>query len=193
MIGWFAHKAPREVAVEQEDTAAAFATLDPIASLKWIRDNVEAFGGNPGKVTIFGERAGGHNVVTLLATPLAKGLFHRAIIQSGSFDSIPLTDAEGETGDHPNAARDIANRLNAATAVDLRAIPVDKLLLTCERRPGFVDVPRVIQDGVVLSTGRLRDAFASRDTSMLCQSLWVPIAMRAGPGKLHSTLSGISA
>ena len=64
LLGWFAHKALREAALEQEDSAAAFATLDLIASLKWIRDNIEAFGGNPGKVTIFGESAGGHNVVT---------------------------------------------------------------------------------------------------------------------------------
>ena len=163
LLGWFAHKALREAAVEPEDSAAAFATLDLIASLKWARDNIEAFGGDPGTVTIFGESAGGHNVVTLLATPLAKGLFHRAIIQSGSFDSIPLAEAEGDNGSRINSARDIANRLNATMADDLREIPVEKLLLTCERRPGFVDVPRVIQDGVVLPTGPLRDAFASKD------------------------------
>ncbi len=164
ILGWFAHKALRETAFVREDTAAAFATLDLIASLKWVRDNIEAFGGNPGNVTIFGESAGGHNVVTLLAAPLARGLFHRAIIQSGSFDSVPLSDAEGETGDLANTSRAIANRLSAKTADDLRAIPVDKLLLACERRPGFVDVPRVIQDGVVLPAGLLRDAFASKDT-----------------------------
>ena len=163
-LGWFAHKALRDTASEPEDCAASFATLDLIASLKWVRDNIEAFGGHPGNVTIFGESAGGHNVVTLLASPMAKGLFHRAIIQSGSFDSTPLPDAEDVTGDRANSAHGIAMKLHATTAQELRAIPVDKLLLAYERGPGFVDVPRVIEDGVVLPGGPLRDAFASAET-----------------------------
>src|SRR5215469_9885032 len=58
--------------------------LDIVASLEWVRDNVARFGGDPGNVTIFGESGGGGKVSTLLATPGAKGLFHRAIVQSGS-------------------------------------------------------------------------------------------------------------
>ena len=56
--------------------------LDQIAALHWVHDNIESFGGDPNNVTIFGESAGGHAVVTLLAMPTAKGLFHRAIAQS---------------------------------------------------------------------------------------------------------------
>ena len=163
-LGWFAHRALRDTASEPEDCAASFATLDLIASLKWVRDNIEVFGGDPGNVTIFGESAGGHNVVTLLASPLAKGLFHRAIIQSGSFDSTPLLDAEGVTGDRANSALKIARKLHVTTAEELRAVPADKLLLAYERGPGFVDVPRVIEDGVVLPGGALRDAFTSTET-----------------------------
>ncbi|MEA2739993.1 MAG: para-nitrobenzyl esterase [Acetobacteraceae bacterium] len=59
-------------------------TLDMVASLEWVRDNVAAFGGDPGNVTIFGESGGGAKVSTLLSMPRAKGLFHRAIIQSGA-------------------------------------------------------------------------------------------------------------
>jgi para-nitrobenzyl esterase len=59
-------------------------TLDMVASLQWVRDNIAAFGGNPGNVLIFGESGGGAKVSTLLAMPRAKGLFHRAIIQSGA-------------------------------------------------------------------------------------------------------------
>ncbi len=59
-------------------------TLDMVAALEWVRDNIAAFGGNPGNVTIFGESGGGAKVSTLLAMPSAKGLFHRAIIQSGA-------------------------------------------------------------------------------------------------------------
>lgn len=58
--------------------------LDMIAALKWVQKNIAAFGGNPNNVTIFGESGGGAKVATLLATPLAKGLFHHAICESGS-------------------------------------------------------------------------------------------------------------
>lgn len=59
-------------------------TLDMIAALEWVRDNIAAFGGDPGNVTIFGESGGGGKVSVLLTMPRAKGLFHRAIIQSGA-------------------------------------------------------------------------------------------------------------
>jgi para-nitrobenzyl esterase len=59
-------------------------TLDMVAALEWVRDNIERFGGDPGNITIFGESGGGAKVCTLLAMPLARGLFHRAIVQSGA-------------------------------------------------------------------------------------------------------------
>ena len=58
--------------------------LDMVAALRWVRDNIRAFGGDPGNVTIFGESGGGGKVSVLLAMPAARGLFHRAIIQSGA-------------------------------------------------------------------------------------------------------------
>ena len=60
------------------------ATLDMVASLQWVRDNIERLGGDPGNVTIFGQSGGGGKVSTLLATPAARGLFHRAIVMSGA-------------------------------------------------------------------------------------------------------------
>jgi para-nitrobenzyl esterase len=59
-------------------------TLDMIAALEWVRDNIDRFGGDPGNVTIFGESGGGGKVCTLMAMPSARGLFHRAIVQSGA-------------------------------------------------------------------------------------------------------------
>lgn len=59
-------------------------TLDMIAALEWVRDNIDRFGGDPSNVTIFGESGGGGKVCTLLAMPSARGLFHRAIVQSGA-------------------------------------------------------------------------------------------------------------
>jgi para-nitrobenzyl esterase len=58
--------------------------LDLVSALHWVRDNVEHFGGDPSKVTIFGESGGGGKVSALLAMPAAHGLFHRAVIQSGA-------------------------------------------------------------------------------------------------------------
>lgn len=65
---------------------------DQIAALEWVRDNIENFGGDPGNVTIFGESAGGMSVGTLLGTPAAKGLFHRAIMQSGAAHNMVNKD-----------------------------------------------------------------------------------------------------
>lgn len=74
--------------------------LDQVLALEWVRDNIEAFGGDPHNVTIFGESGGGAKVQTLLAMPAAQGLFHKAIIQSGAMQirGIPKTDAAEFSG-----------------------------------------------------------------------------------------------
>ena len=163
-LGWFAHPYVRDSARDPEDAAASFATLDLIASLRWVRDNIAVFGGDPNKVTIFGESAGGHNVVTLLASPLAGGLFHRAIVQSGAFESLSLAEAQGDEGSVRNPSNEIVARLGAMDPEALRAVPVGKLLGAYEKSGHFVDVPRVIADGVALPSTPMRDAFASTDT-----------------------------
>lgn len=71
--------------------------LDLVASLEWVRDNIERFGGNPGNVTIFGQSGGGAKVCTLMAMPSAKGLFHKAIVESGSAISSGAPDAAAAT------------------------------------------------------------------------------------------------
>jgi len=75
---------------------APLGILDQITVLQWVRDNIENFGGDPNNITIFGESAGGWSVSTLLAMPEAKGLFHRAIAQSGACNPAGFRASEGK-------------------------------------------------------------------------------------------------
>jgi para-nitrobenzyl esterase len=81
-MGWFIHPALTGTG-SPEDQSGNFGTLDLIKSLEWVRDNIRAFGGDPNNVTIAGESGGAFNVLSLLSSPAAKGLFHHAIVESG--------------------------------------------------------------------------------------------------------------
>jgi para-nitrobenzyl esterase len=86
-----------------EELKANYAYMDQIAALQWVQRNIAAFGGDPGNVTIFGFSAGGVSVHSLLASPLARGLFHKAIAQSaGSRDSVLTARPMREDGADPN-------------------------------------------------------------------------------------------
>jgi len=97
--------------------------LDQIAALRWIRDNIAAFGGDPGNVTIFGESAGAAAVGTLLAMPAAAGLFHRAILESGSGRAISPRVAARVTGLFLDELG-----LNASAANQLLTMDASKIL-----------------------------------------------------------------
>jgi para-nitrobenzyl esterase len=97
-------------------------TLDMVAALEWVRDCIAAFGGDPGCVTIFGESGGGAKVSTLLAMPRAKGLFHRAIIQSGA--AVRLRTKERAVA----LTECVMRVLGVATVDGLQAVPVSALL-----------------------------------------------------------------
>ncbi len=92
-LGWFYHPALAATSNNLEDKSGNFGTLDQIMALKWVKQNIEDFGGDKNNVTIFGESAGGHNVFALLSSPLAKGLFHKAISQSGATNTFDLKEA----------------------------------------------------------------------------------------------------
>jgi para-nitrobenzyl esterase len=82
LLGWFTHPALRKGESVLDDSGN-YGTLDIIKALEWVKDNIDDFGGDPNNVTIAGESAGAINVLTLMISPLASGLFHRAIAQSG--------------------------------------------------------------------------------------------------------------
>lgn len=100
--------------------------LDAELALRFVRDHIEAFGGDPGNVTIFGESGGGVKVSTLLAMPSAKGLFHKAILQSGP--GIRAVSARRGTAD----ARALLSALGVTTAAELSAVPADVLRTKAE-------------------------------------------------------------
>ena len=95
-LGYLAH--PLLAAESEHNASGNYGTLDQVAALTWVRDNVAAFGGDPGRVTIFGESAGSWSVNHMMATPLASGLFHQAIGESGGgFGSFGTAYARSET------------------------------------------------------------------------------------------------
>ena len=98
--------------------------LDQIAALKWVRDNIVAFGGDPDNVTIFGESAGGMSVGCLLAAPQARSLFHKAIPQSGAASTAQPLDVAVQVAEQ---FLDIVG-LNASDVNALRSLTVEKLL-----------------------------------------------------------------
>jgi para-nitrobenzyl esterase len=104
IFGWLSHPALRANAQDPLDASGNFGTLDMIEALRWVRENIATFGGDPGNVTIFGESAGGVNVFSLLVSPPAAGLFHAAISQSGMPATMTRAQAERYTDEPVDAA-----------------------------------------------------------------------------------------
>jgi len=110
--GWFAHPAIDK----QGGLIANYGNMDQVAGLKWLKANIAAFGGDPNNVTVFGESAGAMATLNMMVSPQAKGLFNRAVVESGFARNTPNTLAEAEAtgvklaeaagvkGDGPDAA-----------------------------------------------------------------------------------------
>ncbi|HEX9062065.1 MAG TPA: carboxylesterase family protein [Clostridia bacterium] len=90
-LGWFSNPALNTKGTVEEKSGN-FGTLDQIKALKWVRNNIENFGGDPQNVTIGGESAGGFNTLNLLISPLAKGLFNKAVVESAGGTDIPVSE-----------------------------------------------------------------------------------------------------
>ena len=152
-FGYLAH--PALSANDPNGVSSNYGILDQIASLQWIKDNIAAFGGDPNNVTIFGESAGAQAVSELMASPLADGLYHKAIMQSGvyswhpiglkqGFGKIPSAEVIGQSFFALNGLATMS-----ATAEELRAIPGDAILnaATTDRR--FMGAFLPVADGYV--------------------------------------------
>lgn len=128
-MGYMAH--PALSAESTEGASGNYGTLDMIAALRWVQENIHQFGGDKNKVTIFGESGGGSKVISLLASPLARGLFHRAAVQSGS--SSVLSQTASLTTNENNGvtvqnALGIAGNADAAALAAMRAKTMAEIL-----------------------------------------------------------------
>ena len=124
-FGWLAHPGLREPGESPQtlaDNSGNYGTLDIIHGLQWVQRNITDFGGDPHNVTIFGESAGGFDVLTMMVSPLAAGLYHKAISQSGGMTLVPMSEAENYADDtnpgHGLSSRELVNKLLVA---DVRA------------------------------------------------------------------------
>lgn len=145
-LGIFGFLATPELSADSPDHASGNQGIeDQIAALKWVKANIAAFGGDPERVTIMGESAGANSVAVLVASPLGKGLFQRAIAESGNY-SVPIDASENGRVDRKTAEAEGAAFMQAQGAIhisDLRRMDADALI----RQPW---APRVIVDGHVL-------------------------------------------
>jgi para-nitrobenzyl esterase len=164
-LGWFTHQALRTD--NKRDDSGNYGTLDLIKALEWTQRNIEAFGGDPDNVIITGESAGAMNVMSLLLSPLAKGLFQKAMSQSGWANTTPIEVGEasanevllqlmvndGTAADKAEAAAHLSSMSNAEIGAYLRSKTGPQLLAgygTSSLGFGLLDLPNLFADGTVI-------------------------------------------
>lgn len=138
VLGFLAH--PDLAAESGYDASGSYGILDQMAALEWVRDNIAAFGGDPDRVTIAGESAGGESVCILGASPLSEGLFDGIIAGSGACMGTTGDTEEGDQFDTRSAAEDagvsLSEHLGGATIEEMRAMPVDRIVEAAAAVPG---------------------------------------------------------
>ena len=151
-FGFFAH--PELTKESDRRGAANFGMLDAIAVLEWVQKNIAAFGGDPKRVTIFGESAGSGMVADLMASPQAKGLFHRAIGESSAW-GISTTARTNTLTNAEQAGVKLAETLGVKSLAELRAQPADAILKNGRGTGPVVDGWLIPEDvGTVFAEGK---------------------------------------
>ena len=180
-LGWLSLPGLNIDSEEPLDQSSNFGTLDLIKSLEWVNRNIENFGGDPDNITIFGESAGGRNVMSLMATPQSKELFERGIAQSGYLgsDSIEFSQNDPRAGSisflkdriklkNPNISNKKINEFIAEekkVSDFLRSLTSDEVIRFYRAREdladsaGLIDVPNLIPDGIIIPKNGIYNAF----------------------------------
>ena len=177
-FGWFTHPSIQDLQFDL-DKSSNFGTLDIIAALEWVQSNISLFGGDPNNVTIFGESAGGHNVLSLLVAKQAKGLFHKAISQSGYTTTYSKKDAykqinESTTSKHTswnivnNILKDkslnfIQEDNNFEVRELLKSLPAEEFFKYYSERPSYENITLLTADGIVIPEIGLTKALSKKE------------------------------
>ena len=178
-FGWFTHPAIQGLQNDVDKTSN-FGTLDIITALEWVNENITLFGGDTNNITIFGESAGGHNVLSLLVSKRAKGLFHKAISMSGYTTSFSIKDAyrqdiESFSSDHTSwkiVNKILKNVSKEKKQTDYEDKEIRKILLNMSGeefyryysdRKTYEEMPLLTNDSIVIPKNGLRKALSKTE------------------------------
>ena len=176
-FGWFTHPSIQNLQTGI-DQSSNYGTLDIIAALEWVKLNISLFGGDPANVTVFGESAGGHNVLSLLVAKQARGLFHKAISQSGYTTTYSKEDAykqtiESSTSKHTSwnvvnkiideKSQDISQEdNNIAVRNLLKSLTAEEFFKYYSKRASYENLTLLTADGIVIPEIGLLKALSNK-------------------------------